>query len=415
MPTVATIGILLFYSIVIAWCLKYFIFSFTLAWGNNAGDFFINDFLHRSSGPMDIGGINWSILICSFIVWAVIWFICFKEVNHGIEKACSIFMPLLFILTTILVCWSLTLDGAMDGIKQYLYPDWDKLVTVKPWVDAFGQIFFTLSLGFGIMITYASYLPKKTDIVSSALWTAVANCSYSLFAGLAVFGTLGFMAAKKGVPVAEVAEGGPGLAFVVYPEAISNLPFGNEWFGAAFFLALVIAGLSSAVSLIEAFVCSLTDKFKLSRTTVVSVICIIGFTISSIFTTNAGLYILDIVDHFVTNYALVLGGLLECLFVGWVVKAQVVRDHVNSVGTRRLLVIWDICIKYVTPIILLTILINTINADYLKPYEGYAQNALWLYGGGMLLLTLVLAISFSLFKWKKPKPAHIPDDEQLLT
>ena len=415
MPTVATIGIQLFYSIVIAWCLKYFIFSFNLAWGADTSSFFYNDFLKLSSGPTDIGGINYSIAVISAVVWFITWLICFKEVNHGIEKACSVFMPLLFILTAILVGWSLTLDGALNGIKVYLIPDWNKLMTYKPWVDAFGQIFFTLSLGFGIMITYASYLPKKADLVGNAIWTSIANCSYSLFTGFAVFGTLGFMAAQKGVSVSEIVKGGPGLAFVVYPEAINNIPIAGNWFGVAFFLALVIAGLSSAISLIEAFACSITDKFDVDRKKVVSIICIIGFAVSLIYTTNAGLYILDIVDHFITNYALVLGGLLECLFVGWVIKADTVSDYVNSLGMMRLIKAWDYCIKYVTPVVLIIILFNTFSSDFQKAYGGYAKTALWGFGGGMLFFTLVLAVYFSVIKWKASKPEHKPGEDELLT
>lgn len=422
MPVVATVGIQLFYSVVIAWCLNYFFFSFDLSWGADSGAFFFNEFLQLSSGPTDLGGINLSIVFATAIIWGIIWFICFKEVNHGIEKASSIFMPLLFLLTAVLVFWSLTLDGALDGIQHYLTPDWDKINifsgnpdTWKPWLDAFGQIFFTLSLGFGIMIAYASYLPKKTDLVSSGLWTALANCSYSIFAGFAVFGTLGFMAMQKGVPIDQVAKAGPGLAFVVYPEAISNLPFGNQLFGAAFFLTLVIAGLSSAVSLMESFVCSLTDKFEWKRGNVVSVLSLLGFFTSLIFTTHAGLYILDIVDHFVTNYALVIGGLLECLFVGWVLKAHVARHHVNSIGMTRLVKAWEWLIKFITPLILVTIVIRALLADLAKPYEGYATSALALYGVGMLVITVVIALIFSVIKWRKEPKKHSPEDERLLT
>ena len=194
MPTVATVGIMLFYAVVIAWCINYFFFALNLSWGDDTKGFFFKEFLQLSKGPMDLGGFRWNIVGTTAFVWFLCWFICFKEVNHGIEKACSIFMPLLFVLTLVLVGWSLPLPGAGEGIKAYLTPDWSKVATTKPWIDAFGQIFFTLSLGFGIMITYASYLPKQTNLFSSAIWTAVLNCTYSFITGFAVFGTLGFMA-----------------------------------------------------------------------------------------------------------------------------------------------------------------------------------------------------------------------------
>ena len=421
MPAVATMGIMIFYSVVIAWCVQYMGFSFTQPWATDSSNFFYNEFLHLSKSPMDFGRINYSILATSFGVWFITWLICFKEVNHGIEKACSIFMPLLFILTAALVFWSLTLDGAMDGIKAYLVPDWNKInvFTNKdawgPWSAAFGQIFFTLSLGFGIMITYASYLPKDSDIVGYGLKTSLANCAYSIFAGFAVFGTLGFMAAQKGVSIEQVAKGGPGLAFIVYPEAISSLEFGSVAFGVAFFLTLVIAGLSSGVSLVEAFVCSLIDKFNWKRSYVVSLVCLSGFILSIVFCTNAGLLILDIIDHFVSNYALVLGGLLECIFIGWVIKAEVLRNHINNQRGLNLIKLWEWSIKVVTPIILAIILFQTIGADCLKNYGGYTTKALWFFGGGIISITIVLAVALTLFKWRTPKPTHKPEDEHLLT
>ncbi len=426
MPTVASVGILLFYSIVIAWCLNYFLFSFKLSWGTETGAFFEKTFLNSSGDPFDLGGCNLKILAASAVVWIITWAICFKEINHGIEKACMIFMPILLVLTTVLVCWALTLDGAMMGIKHYLTPDWDKINIIKHfnnsevwnvWLNAFGQIFFTLSLGFGIMIAYASYLPRKTDIVRNGLITAFANCAYSFFAGFAVFGTLGFMALQKGVPIDKVVADGVGLAFIVYPEAINQLPVGSKIFGAAFFLTLFIAGLSSAVSLVEAFVCAITDKFACKRSTTISVFCICGFVTSSIFTTRAGLSILDIVDHFINQYGLVTGGLLECIFVGWVLKAHVARNHVNSLGATRLSKLWDICIKYITPVILTIILIQAIRGDINNPYGdgAYPARALFIYGGGIILLTLIIAVYLSVQSWHRAKHFHKPEEEQLLT
>lgn len=424
MPTVATFGILLFYSVVIGWCINYLYFSFSLAWGDAPESFFYKTFLHISSGPLDLGGINWQIAFATAIAWLISWAICYKEVNHGIEKACMIFIPMLFFLTAILVCWSLSLDGAREGIRHYLTPDWSKINIIthfndsavwETWLSAFGQIFFDLSLGFGIMITYASYLPKKTNIVGNAFATSLTNCAYSFFAGFAVFGTLGFMAAKQGLPIDQVVKSGPGLAFIVYPEAIANLPYGRNLFGVTFFLTLVIAGLSSAVSLVEAFACSVTDKFAIPRGRVVTGICTLGFLMSLIFTTNAGLYILDIVDHFVNNYGLIIGGFLECIFVGYVLKARIARHHVNRQGAIRLSALWEICIKYITPAMLGVIIIKAFIGDISNHYEGYATKALVLYGIGMLILTIAIAIYLAAQSWSNTKHFHKPEEDHLLT
>lgn len=423
MPTIATIGINLFYAVVMAWCLRYIMFSFDLSWGANTEAFFFGEFLNikadlvkPGNSPFAFGTINWDILLSTGFVWFFCWIICFREVNKGIEKACTIFMPLLFILTSILVIWSLTLDGAWDGVKAYLFDvHMEKLASIDTWAAAFGQIFFSLSLGFGIMITYASYLPKKVNITKSALITTVCNCGYSVFAGFAVFATLGFMANAKGVPVAEVVKAGPALAFVTYPEAINQLPFGNSAFGVLFFFTLLVAGLSSGISLIEALTCAIVDKFKFSRGKVVTFICGMGFFGSIVFTTQAGLLVLDIVDHFVNQYGLLVGGLLECLFVGWVVKAKVINKHINDSADTgmRLPKVWNFLVKFVCPVILGSILVAAFYNDVTKGYEGYSATALNIYGTLFMAITVIIAMVLAFRPWVDIPPVHHEHEDKI--
>ncbi|HET97250.1 MAG TPA: sodium-dependent transporter [Desulfurivibrio alkaliphilus] len=427
MPVVAMFGIMLYYSVIIGWCANYLIYSFTLAWGENPEDFFFNHFLRLSESAAVWGGIRPPILLATALVWLACWLICFRDIRHGIEKAAKFFMPLLLILTAIMVAWTFTLEGASEGIfNHYLNPDWSKInfLSADPearvaagrvWAAAFGQIFFTLSLGFGIMITYASYLPAKANLARNAVITATANCSYSIFAGLAVFGIVGFMAHSQGVDFAEAIKGGPQLAFVVYPQAISILPDFNALFGVLFFLVLVIAGLTSGVSLIEAFSCALTDKFNWPRKRVVSLLCLLGLLGSLIFTTRAGLYLLDITDHFITSYGLVLGGLLQCLIVGWFIGPEKLRRHISRLGSR-VPTAWNFFIRYLTPLALGILLLMALYGDLAVNYSGYATRHLLLYGLGWLLCCLAAAIILSRQPWRavKLKRRHRPGEDELL-
>ncbi|MBT3194416.1 MAG: sodium-dependent transporter [Verrucomicrobia bacterium] len=423
MPTVAFFGINLFYAVVIGWCFNYFLLAMNLSWGSDTGTFFFKEFLQISDSPFAFGGIRWPILAATALAWGVCWMICFREVRHGIEKASLIFMPMLVVLTLVLVGWSLQLEGAVDAVKRYyLSCDWSKISLFsaegrKVWVAAYGQIFFTLSLGFGIMITYASYLPRKTDIVGNALMTCFLNCLYSFITGFAVFGTIGFMAQAKGVPFEEAIKAGPGLAFVVYPEAINQLPAGNRIFGALFFLVLIVAGISSMISLTEAFACSICDKFNTTRAKATSLMCAVGMVGSVIFTTRAGLYILDIVDHFINNYALVIGGILECVLVGWLLRAGRMRQHVNGCGGRRLWPVWDVAVRVITPVMLIIVVGGAIFQEFQGCYEGYPVKALLLFGGGILFASRLGSFVLSHFPWVPPRllHKHEPDEEQLLT
>lgn len=424
MPIVALFGIMLYYAVIIGWCINYLFFSLNLSWGADPEAFFFNNFLQLKTTAFAWGGVRIPIVLSTFVVWFICWIIGFREINHGIEKACMVFMPLLFVLTLILTGWTLSLDGAGSAVlREYLNPDWDRINPFVDWSNlgvwsaAFGQIFFTLSLGFGIMITYASYLPRKTDIVGNALWTSCMNCLYSFIAGFAVFGIVGFMAISKGVPFDQAIRGGPSLAFVVYPEAISQLPFGNRLFGVMFFLVLVMAGLSSGISLIEAFTCSIIDKFNWPRKKVITAICAAGFAGSIMFTTRAGLILLDIADHFITHYGLVLGGVLECVLVGWLLKARQARRHVNDAGGVRLSILWDVAVRYITPLILVILIVESLIRELRAPYEGYDIDALLVFGAGWLIVSAAVAVAFTFYPWDPAKLSHKhrPEDEHLLT
>ncbi|MBN2407803.1 MAG: sodium-dependent transporter [Elusimicrobia bacterium] len=395
-------GIVMYYAVVISWCFSYLFYSFKLSWGTDPNGFFFNSFLNLSKGPGEIGIIRTPILFSLIVVWLLNWAIVFFGVEQGIERANKIMMPLLFLMTLVLVGWALTLPGAKVGIIKYLKPDFSQLSNPKVWVEAFSQIFFTLSLGFGIMIAYASYLPAKSDLTGSAFTASISNCLYSLIAGFAVWGTLGYMATVKGVPIEEVVNKSIGLAFVTYPQAISMIPSFSKIFGMLFFTILVFAGLSSSISIIEAFSSSVMDKFHFPRKPVVSVICMLGFFGGIIFTTSGGLYWLDIVDHFITNYGLVVVGLLECLLIGWYLGSEKMREHINRVTDGiRLGRWWDVSVKFLIPLILAAILISSLFNEFSAPYENYPVSWLLLIGQNWMIATIVGSIIMTRYGWKK--------------
>jgi len=396
-------GIMLYYAVIIAWCLRYVFYAANLAWGADPNAFFFNEFLKISSGPFDIGGIQFSIILSLLAVWVIHWFIVFFGVQNGVERANKIFMPLLFILILILVAWSLSLEGAKEGVRVYLTPDFSKLSNVQIWIDAFSQIFFTLSLGFGIMIAYASYLPKKVNIVKDALIISLGNAAFSFVAGFAVFGTLGYMAYSTNQPVADVVSESIGLAFVAYPQAISLMPDPTlaKLFGVLFFSTLVIAGISSGISILEAFGSAIIDKFNCKRKAVITTLCVIGFFGGIVFTTNGGLFWLDIADHFITHYGLVTIGLLECIAIGWIWKASALRNHINQCAPASLSALWDKMIMLVTPAILIWLLIIDLIKEVKVPYGEYPWMAVLLIGPVWLLIAFIASFFVSMYPWEK--------------
>lgn len=390
-----------YYVAVVAWSISYMVFGATQAWGTDTKGFFFGNYLGLTDSPWIMGGIQWSVFIPFMLVWIISYLILVKGVKNGIEKANKILMPALLILTAIIVVRGLTLPGAVDGLNYLFTPQWDKIFDAKVWVAAYGQIFFSLSIGFAIMITYSSYLPKKTDIVNSAFMTSFANCGFSLFAALGVFSVLGYMAHSQGVAVSEVATAGVGLAFVVFPQAINAIPALKGVVGTAFFATLVFAGMSSFISIIEAFMAAIMEKFSISRKKALNICMGTAFVLSLPFATNAGLYYLDIVDYFTNNVGIVVGGLIEVILIGWFFNLESVRQHANRYSDFTIGSWWNFMIKVVTPLLLSYMFVRNIIMNIQAPYEGYPWSAVIIIGWGVFAACIVLGIVFYTIKGKE--------------
>jgi NSS family neurotransmitter:Na+ symporter len=191
-----------------------------------------------------------------------------------------------------------------------------------------------------------------------------------------------------------VAKGGPGLAFCTYPTTIMLLPFGASIFGIIFFLMLLTLGIDSAFSLVEAAVAGLQDKWKISRIWLNTIVCVAALALGILFTTRAGLYWLDIVDHHLTNFGLAVVGLFMCIVVGYVFKAKKLREYVNEVSEFKLGKWWDFFITVLTPVVLMVLIVLKVVERIQIPYEGYPGWSLLV--GGWLVVVASLEIAFLL-------------------
>jgi len=263
---------------------------------------------------------------------------------------------------------------------------------------AYTQIFFSLSVGFGIMIAYSSFLPRKTDLVNNAFIIGFADALTAFVGGLAVFGALGHHAHNLGKPISELSEiAGPGLAFITYPAIISNLPMA-PLFGVLFFLMLLTLAIDSAFSMVEGITSSLIDKWKMSHFKANISVSVIAFIIGLIFCTGAGLYWLDILDHFLNFIALGVSCLLASVFVGWFYKAEKIREYVNSISEFSIGKWWEISIKYFTPILLILLLSWELIDRFSGSYEGYGRLPEFL--GGWIILGILPLAAYILYKIK---------------
>lgn len=392
--------ILCYYSMILSWAAKYLTLSINKGWGADSNAFFYNDFLKLSDSPLHLDSMVMPVLIGIAVIWMINWFVCYKSVNAGIEKMNKIVLPCLLVIMIIIVIRGVTLEGAEVGLNRLFTPDWEKVKDPKIWISAYGQVFFSLSIGTGIMMTYSSYLPKKTDINNSAFMTVFANCGFEFLCAIGVFAILGVMATSEGVPVEEVVTSGIGLAFIAFPKVFTIMGAWGNILGVLFFACLLFAGITSSVSLVEAISAAIMDKFGWTRKKVVTSICVIGFLISTAFATNAGLYLLDIMDNFINNYGIVVVGLLEAFVIGWIVKPKEIREHTNNISYFRIGKWWDLIIKYVTPTLLVITLVQSLITELTTPYGGYDLISLALYGWSIIALGIIGGLFISKKPWK---------------
>ncbi|MFH4893967.1 sodium-dependent transporter [Vibrio sp. Y42_MX_L11] len=383
--------IAVYYVAVIGWSISYFGLSFTQGWGADTNAFFFSEYLKLGdNSPTDLGSIQWKIALSMVIAWAITYTAIAKGVKSGIERASKIMMPILFLMVIFLIGRMVFLPGALDGVNYMFEPDFSKIWDVRVWAAAYGQIFFTLSIGFAIMLAYSSYLPEKSDITNNAFMTVLINCGFSILAGIMIFSVLGYMAQEQGKPLTEVVSAGVGLAFVTLPAAINLLP-APYILGPLFFFALVVAGLSSHISIMEAVTSAIIDKLKWSRKKAANVVIGTGFVVSMAFATNGGLLLLDLVDHFANNVGIMVGGLVEIVLMAWLLKrVPEVRNYVNERSDFSIGQWFEICLRFVTPIMLAIILATKLYALFTEGYGGYDLTVGWALIVALFIFGLVI-------------------------
>ena len=343
------------------------------------------------------------------VIWcAVIWLAIFLIVFKGVRVVGKVVMwtvPIPLILLAVLLVRGIMLNGSANGIIYYLTADWDRLTDPTVWLAAYGQIFFSLSLGFGIMIAYASYMPRSSDVSNNAFITSFANCATSFFAGFAVFSVLGYLASVNAQDVGSVVAKGPGLVFITYPIAIAKI--GGVWsriIGITFFVCLLFLGIDSAFSIVEGVLTGIRDRFaRVSKTLVAAGFCIIGFCCSLFFATASGLMWLDIVDNWMSNYGLAAVGLLECIAIAYFFRRQEIEEFVNERSEIHLGGWFGLFIKYITPAVLVFLLGSQFLTDMRSTYEGYDKIIPWSVNvAGWGVFVTMIAIAFALGRnWTK--------------
>ncbi len=352
--TLVPVIIFPYYSVIGGWVIKYFFTFLTGGVSAAAEDTYFTGFISGVSEP-----IVWFVIFTAIAAAVVI---C--GVEKGIEKVSKVMMPLLVVLTVGISLYVLTIDGAMEGVKYYVLPHMSDF-SLKTLLSSMGQLFYSMSLAMGIMITYGSYMSKSTNLGSSVRQIEIFDTGIAFFAGLMIVPAV--FAFSGGDPSALKA--GPGLMFITLPKVFASIRFGG-FLGTVFFVLVFFAAITSAISLMETIVSILMDFFHWSRRKTSILVFIysllmgvpssLGFGIWD-FVKPLGMSILDAWDFISNSILMPIVALLTCFFAGFVIKPKAIIDEACAEGADfKGKHLFTVVIKWVAPVILVAILISSI-------------------------------------------------------
>ncbi|XP_066099418.1 sodium-dependent dopamine transporter isoform X1 [Saccopteryx bilineata] len=394
-----------FYNVIIAWALHYFFSSFTmeLPWthcnntwnspnctdapsGNASDGSGLNDsfrttpaaeyfergvlHLHESRGIDDLGPPRWQLTSCLVLVIVLLYFSLWKGVKTS-GKVVWITATMPYVVLFALLLRGITLPGAMDGIRAYLSVDFHRLCEASVWIDAATQICFSLGVGFGVLIAFSSYNKFTNNCYRDAIITTSVNSLTSFSSGFVVFSFLGYMAQKHNVPIGDVAKDGPGLIFIIYPEALATLPLSSAW-AVVFFIMLLTLGIDSAMGGMESVITGLIDEFQLlhrHRELFTLFIVLATFLLSLFCVTNGGIYVFTLLDHFAAGTSILFGVLIEAIGVSWFYGVRQFSDDIKQMTGQRPSLYWRLCWKFVSPCFLLFVVVVSI-VTFRPPHYG---------------------------------------------
>ena len=406
--------IVCYYSVVFAWVILMFVNSWQFAGmtgdSEKASSLFFN--LTETTGAIEGFGIPWQVGLCLLAAWGLIFF-CIRNGASSVGKVVkfTVFAPVVLLL--IMAIKGCTMPGAIDGIKLLFVPDVSAFSDPSLWVDAIGQVFYSLSIMMAIMFAYGSYVGNDADIAADAMIIAFSDMAISVLSGIVLFSTMGGTGMLD-----QVTDSGIATAFIVYPQAIVNLTdigWFNAVFGAIFYLMLITLAIDSAFSIVEGVSAAIADKFHIKPKKVTLAICIIAGVISITFITQAGLAWLDIVDNWANNVNLILVGVLECVAIGWTFSLRKVLTEVNKNAKRFKMPYWwfNASIKFVAPVLLLGLFVWNMIVLFGEKGGSYGDYPIWAQiAAGWAVSILVFASGFiaKIFVNQRKKKGYTEDE-----
>ncbi|XP_055906868.1 sodium-dependent nutrient amino acid transporter 1-like [Eupeodes corollae] len=362
-----------------------------------SAQFYFSEVILREKTQIDdgIGYPNWDLALCLAFSWFVVAIIMIKGVRSS-GKASYFLAIFPYVVLVILLIKALTLPGAFTGVLYFLTPQWNKLLSPQVWYAAVTQCFFSLSICFGSIIIYSSYnkfshnVKRDSDIVTSL------DTFTSLLSGVVIFGILGNLAHETGnEDISKIVQGGTGLAFVSYPDAISKFSVVPQLFSVLFFLMLFVLGIGSEVGLATCVMTCLMDKFPNTKHwIIVTGIAVVGFGIGLVYVTPGGQFILNFVDYYGVTFVVLVVAIAETAAFGWIYGVKRFCNDIQFMSNSETSLYYRLCWGIITPVFMITVLIYTFVGYEPIKYKDYSYTTgMYIFGwfiSGLGIVQLVI-------------------------
>ncbi|ESO82402.1 hypothetical protein LOTGIDRAFT_134594 [Lottia gigantea] len=350
--------------------------------------------MQYSSGLDNVGPVKWTMALCLMTVFLIVYFALWKGIKSS-GKAVWVTAILPYVVLIILLIRGSTLPGAYEGIKFFITPKWEMLLTITVWLDAAAQIFFSLGPGFGVLLALSSYNKFNNNCYKDALATSAINCGTSLLAGFAVFTVLGYMAHEQHKSIDEVARADVGLIFVVYPEAIATID-GSSFWAIIFFFMLIMLGLDTTFGGLEAIITGILDEWPwLRKRRELFVICLMFYCFLGglASTTYGGIYIVQLMDVYAAPISILLVVFLEAIAVGWIYGVKQFSKDIELMIGKPPGLFWQVCWAFISPFFLLTLFVLSVLNTPPPSYGTYVYPVWANIIGWLIVLSPLLSIT----------------------
>ena len=376
-----------YYAVIIAWHIIYIFVSFGLQWKNNPRNYFLGNVLQVSNGISGFTGFSLPVFIALILAWLIIFF-CIIKGYESVRKSFLIILPAFTILMIFFFFYSLSLENALAGVYNFLRPNFKSFLDINLWIAAFSSAIISLGLSFGVMQLFAAK-SDKGFLFGNSVIVSVFSLVASIAFGFVLFGIFGFLAAKTNVGLAGLVFPDSGSLFIVLPQA---LPFFYKpaLLSILFFIFLSLFFILGAVSLAYFTSHIIVHKFNAKRMHASILVSGLGFLSGMIFIVKPGVYIMDIVSHFV-YYNILLAVLLESVAVGWFFDSEKISSFINQHSRVKFGAVWRFLIRFIVPLALLLLIAVQLKSDLLVPYRSYPLWALLVFGAGTFAVPLVIA------------------------